>query len=148
MKVTIKKEMLDILTVNEYEHAKQIVKDMRDDETLARGYAELAANAILSSGLYGKDDCLVRVLSADASICRDGATDWDRFGEGCGYLNVWIEAVAESYDSFLKFGCLLSDIWNLDGSAETKAALVDHAYIRHYTDAYIRYYTEQNGNRT
>jgi hypothetical protein len=134
MKVTINKEMLDILTVNEYEHAREMVKDMRDDETLARGYAEMAANAILSSGFYGKYDSLVRILSADATICRDNETEWNRFGDGCGYLNVWISAIAETYDGFLKFGCLLSDIWDLDGSAETKTALVEHGYIRYYTE--------------
>lgn len=138
MKVTIKKESLDILTVNEHEHAKQIVRDMREDEMPLNDYAEFAANAILGSGKYGKSkeyrDVLREILKASACITRAGATDYNRFGEGCGFLNVWIEAVAETYDGFLKFGCLLSDIWNLDGSAETKNALVDHAYIRYYTE--------------
>lgn len=137
MKVTIKKESLDILTVNEHEHAKQIVRDMREDEMPLNDYAEFAANAILGSGIYGKNDVLREILKASACITRDSATDYNRFGEGCGFLNVWIEAVAETYDGFLKFGCLLSDIWNLDGSVETKNALVDHAYIRYYTEKEI-----------
>ena len=131
MKVSIKKESLDILTVNEYEHAKQIVRDMRDDEMPLNDYAEYAANAILHSGNIGNHDCLQSILRASACITRDSATDYNRFGEGCGYLNVWIEAIAETYDGFLKFGCLLSDIWNLDGSAEMKDALCNHAYIQY-----------------
>jgi hypothetical protein len=131
MKVTIKKESLDILTVNEHEHAKQIVRDMRDDEMPLNDYAEYAAHAILGSGRYGKNDVLRGILKASASITRDIMTDYDRFGEGCGYLNVWIEAIAETYDGFVKFGCLLSDIWNLDGSAEMKSALCNHAYIQY-----------------
>lgn len=137
MKVTITKESLGYLTVNDYAFAKKIVKDERDDEMSAKDYAELAAHAILSSGYYGKNDSLVKILSADASICRDNATGYDRFGDGCGYLNVYVDATAETYDGFLKFGCLLSDIWDLDGSAETKTALVNHAYIRYYTEKEI-----------
>ena len=135
MKVTIKKESLDILTVNEHERAKQIVRDMRDDEMSAKDYAGYAASAILCCGRYGKYDFVREILKADASICRDSATDWDRFGEGCGYLNVWIDAIAETADGFLKFGCLLTDVWNLDSSDEMRNALADHAYIQYYTNA-------------
>lgn len=131
MKVIIKKESLDILTVNEHEHAKQIVRDMRDDEMPLNDYAEYAANAIIGSGRFGKRDVLRGILKASASIARDSSTEYDRFGEGCGFLNVWIEAIAETYDGFIKFGCLLSDIWDLDGSAESKSALCNHAYVRY-----------------
>ena len=130
MKVTIKKEYLDILTVNEYEHAKQIIRDMKEDEMPLTDYAEMAANAIIGSGRYGKHDVLREILKASASITRDIATECGRFGDECGYLNVWIEATAETYDGFVKFGCLLSDIWDLDGSMETKTALCNHAFIR------------------
>lgn len=135
MKVTIKKDSFRYLTVNEYEHAKQIVRDMKDDGMTAREYAESAAAAILNSESYrAQADGCREILKADATICRDNATEWDRFGEGCGDLNVWVEAVAETFDGFLKFACLLSDIWNLDGSAEMANALARHAYIRYYTE--------------
>ena len=131
MKVTITKESLNYLTVNEHEHAKQIVRDMKDDEFGASSYAEYAANAILGSGRYGDHDVLRSILKASASITRDNATDYNRFGEDSGFLNVWVEAVAETYDGFVKFGCLLTDIWNLDGSLESKTTLCDHAYIQY-----------------
>ena len=131
MKVTITKESLNYLTVSEYAKAKEIVRDMKEDEMPLTDYAEFAANAILGSKRYGEHDVLRSILKASAHITRDQATDYNRFGEDCGYLNVWIESVAETYDGFIKFGCLLSDIWNLDGSMESKTALCDHAYIQY-----------------
>ena len=136
MKVTIKKESLDYLTVNEYEHAKKIVKDEREDEMPIKDYAEMAARAILNSGCYAtkKNDGVREVFKAEASITRDGSTDWDRFGEGCGRLNVWIEAVAETFDGFLKYGFLLSDVWDLDGSEQMNERLAHNSYVRYFTE--------------
>lgn len=134
MKVTITKDSLAYLTVNEYEHAKKIVRDMRDGGMAARDYAASAAAAILNSDAYKAfgDGCK-EVLAASAEICRDNATEYGRYGDGAGHLDVWIKATVETFDGFLKFGCLLSKVWDLCGNTETANELARHAYIKYYT---------------
>lgn len=135
MKVTITNESKNYLTVNEYEKAKALVKQMKDDDQSAAEAAEYAARAILRSTRYSQyADYFSGILAASAEICRDSSTPWDYHGDGFGFLNVWINATAETADGFLKFGCLLSDIYSLDGETETSDALVNHAYIRYFTE--------------
>ena len=135
MKVTITKESRDYLTVNEYEKAKELVKQMRGDSTSAAEAAEYAARAILNTKRYSeRSDFVKKILEAHAEVCRDYSIPWDYHGDGFGYLNVWIKATAETVDGFLKFGCLLSDIYALDGDDARNNALADHAYIRYYTE--------------
>ena len=96
--------------------------------------AKDAASGILNSGRYGDYDRPEKVLEASAEIVRDCHTPMDWLGDGCGWLNICIQATVETVDGFLKFDVLLSDVWSLDGSTESKAALVDHGYIRYFTE--------------
>lgn len=132
MKVNITKESGRWMTVDELPYAKQIVQDMKDDAWSAKEYAEMAARAVLSAPRYNNDG-VREVLSASAEICRDNWIEYDQFGEGCGRLGVWIVATVETWDGFLKVGCLLSDIWAL-GTDEARETLIGHSYIRYYTE--------------
>ena len=134
MKVAITKDSLNYLTVNEHEHAKQMVRDFRADDMTAKDYADSAARAILRSEKYkGCYDCVREVLTASAEICRDNSTDYDRFGDGTGQLDIWIRATVETLDGFLKFGCLLSKVWDLCGDTDSANELARHAYIQYFT---------------
>ena len=134
MKVAITKESGRWMTVDELPYAKQIVQDMKDDAWSAKEYAEMAARAFLNLGRYHDgNDSAREVLSASAEICRDNGIMLDHFGEGCGHLGVWINATVETFYGFLKFGCLLSDIWGL-GTDEGTQELVMHSYVRYYTE--------------
>lgn len=134
MKVAITKESRKWMTVEELDYAKKIVRDMKDDDGTAGWYADLAADAILNSGKYrDKGDSVKRIIEADAEICRDNAIPYEQFGEGCGRLGVWLNFTAETYDGFLKVGCLLSDIWML-GDADARDTMVGHSYIRYFTE--------------
>lgn len=131
MKVNITKESGRWMTVDELPYAKQIVKDMKDDEMSAQEYAKMAADAILWGPECG--DSVRRVIEADAEICRDNAIPYEQFGEGCGRLGVWLRFTAETFDGFLKVGCLLSDVWGL-GTDEARSDLMRHSYIRYYKE--------------
>ena len=129
MKVNITKDSREWMTVNELDYAKQIVKDMKDDGFTATDWAKDAAEAIL----YEKSDYVKRIIDADAEICRDNRIAFEQFGAGCGRLGVWLNFTAETWDGFLKVGCLLSDVWML-GTDEARRALVNHSWIRYYTE--------------
>jgi hypothetical protein len=131
MKVTITKESGSWMTVDELPYAKQIVKDMKDDEMSAQEYAKMAADAILWGPECG--DSVKRVIEADAEITRDNAIPYEQFGEGCGRLGVWSRFTAETFDGFLKVGCLLADVWML-GTEEARQSLKNHSWIRYYTE--------------
>ena len=133
MKVTITKESGRWMTVDELPFAKKIVQDMKEDEWSAKEYAEMAADAILQYSKYDKLGIRKDVLTASAEICRDNGIEYEQFGEGCGRLGVWIEATVETYHGFLKFGCLLSDIWGL-GTDEARWELLKHSYVRSFTE--------------
>lgn len=135
MKVNITKESKQWMTVAEHEKAKCIVKDMRENEQTAAQAAQSAVEGILWSEAYGHgDDRFVKVHEASAEVCRDYATPLDYFGEDCGRLNVWIKATVETAKGFFKIGCLLSDIWMLDASDESKNELIRHGWIRYYAE--------------
>ena len=131
MKVNITKESRKWMTVEELPYAKQIVKDMKDDDFSVADYAKMAADAIIW-GRYNHD-YVNRIMEADAEICRDNGIAYEQFGEGCGRLGVWLRFTAETFDGFLKVGCLLSDVWAL-GTDEARETLIGHSYIRYYTE--------------
>lgn len=135
MKVVITDESKNYLTVNAYEKAKELVKQLKGDGFTAAEVAEYGARAILDSAKYRDErDGFSKVLAASAEICRDCSTPWDYHGDGFGILNVWINATVETWRGFMKFGCLYSDAMSVDGSDESKNAVANHAYIRYFTE--------------
>lgn len=134
MKVNITKESRKWMTVEELDYAKKIVKDMKDDGFTPMEYAKMAADSVLWHKRFGEhSDSVRRVLEASAEICRDYKIPVEQFGEGCGYLGVWIDATVETWSGFMKIGCLLSDIWAL-GTDEAARDLIDHSWIRYYAE--------------
>lgn len=135
MKVVITEQSKYYLTVNEYEKAKELVKQLKGDGFTAAEVAEYGARAILDSAKYrDESDGVAKVLDASAEICRDSSTPWDYHGDGCGFLNVWINATVETWNGFIKFGCLYSDAVSVDGSDESKNAVANHSYVRYFKE--------------
>ena len=111
MKVTFRKDYKKYLTVSEYETAKQIISEMKDDESTPAEYAEYAVNAI--GGAYNIGYC-VKVYSCSAEIAGNCRAN-NFYNDDSGTLDIWLSGVAECSDGFVKFGAYLTDVWSLDG---------------------------------
>lgn len=111
MKVTFGKDYKRFLTVEEYEKAKQIIADMKEDSSSPAEYAEYAVNAI--GAAYGIGSC-EKVLSCSAEIAGNCRIN-NYYLSDSGKLDIWLSGIAETWLGFVKFGAYLSDIWTLDG---------------------------------
>lgn len=125
MKVTITKETRDILTMSEYDAARRIISDEKDDGMTPKEYAEMIGHAI------ARNSYKLQVLAAGAEIAKNRDV-WDHYGEGTGRLDIWITFKIITSSEYLEGGAYLSDVWALDGSDEKKQALINRAYIRRF----------------
>ena len=111
MKVTFGKDYKKYLTLSEYEYAKTMIRDFKEDESSAAEYAEYAVNAI--GAAHGVGGC-ERVLDCSAEIAGNCRVH-DNYGTGSGTLDIWLHGVAKTWDAYIEFGAYLTDIWSLCG---------------------------------
>lgn len=111
MKVTFGKDYKRLFTIDEYEKAKRIISDMKEDSSSPAEYAEYAVNAIgHACGIGGCE----KVFSCSAEIAGNCRV-WNQFSDDSGSLDIWLSGVAKTWNGFVEFGAYLSDIWSLDG---------------------------------
>lgn len=122
MKITMNAETKKYLTLAVLPIAKQIIKDMKDDET---DYAEMAARIATKSGY------VIKVYESKAIIAGNCRV-WNLFGES-GTLDVWIDFTAHTSEGFVIGGCYLSDLWKADG--ENEDYIRNHMFIRNFKEA-------------
>lgn len=123
MKVKLERGYKEIYTIADVNRAKAIIKFEKDDEMPINDWAEYAVN----EALKGTNDCFVSVLKAEAHTAKNSRA-WDLYGEDTHDMDVWIKAIAETREGFIKIGAYLSDIWQ-SGAIEYK----DKMYIGYYT---------------
>lgn len=127
MLVRLEENYKDRYTVSDLERARAIIKQERDDEMLVAQYAEMAANEILKHG----DTFLRRVLKATAHTAKNCRV-WDAYDIGSCDMDVWIDAIAETSDGFIKFGAFLTSIWQIGGGTD-----MDDYYVRYFREVHI-----------
>ena len=130
MKVKITSESKKWLTVAEHENAKQIIKEMREDEYGAADYIRSAAHCWLCNS--GAVDYVVAVLKADAEISGN-ARIWNAYNNESGRLDVWLSGTVETSRGFLKIECYLTDVWGL-GPKESNVQFPALCYARYFTE--------------
>ena len=123
MKVKLEENYKSIYTIQELEMAKEVIKIEKDDEDTAKSWAEYAVREALKNET---GDFCREVIKAEATTAKNCRVH-DAYGEGTGCMDVWIEAVAETSDGFIKVGAYLSDIWNTGG-----VDYLDKMYIVRY----------------
>ena len=111
MKVTFSKDYKQRFTIDEYEKAKQIISDMKEDEFTPAGYAKYAVNAIGSA--YGIGGC-EKVFDCKATVAGN-CRAWNSYLSDSGTLDIWIEGTAKTWQGFVEFGVYLTDVWTLSG---------------------------------
>lgn len=128
MKVTISKESRSVITLDQVMAAKDIIRSMAEDEWSAEDYAAMGLSLAADENIEKKN-----ILSCRAYIMRN-CRAWDAFNDMSGDLDVWIEAVAMTWNRVFEIGCYLTDLWQIDGEDETRAAIRNHMYIREFVE--------------
>lgn len=126
MKVTMMKDWKKYFTVHEAEMARQMIKDCKEDECKVADYALMAARVV--TGHNNPE-----VFNCTAEVVKNNRTDYDRWFEGSGHLDVYIRFYAfDKYFGFFDCGICLSHIWDItgDNNEEIKSLMFIHKYIR------------------
>lgn len=133
MKVKITDEARRWLTLAELPSAKQMIAEMKEDESSAAEYLATAAACWLhnSENAHRADD-VVKVLAASAEIAGN-ARIWNRYNDESGRLDVWLTGTVETFYGFLKIGCYLSDVWEI-GPEDVNRAFPRFTYSRYYVE--------------
>lgn len=121
MKITITADAKKYLTLTQLPIAKQVIKDMKEDEF---DYAEQAAR-------IASDGYVVKVYETKATIAGNYRV-WNQFGDGSGTMDVWVDFTALTSEGFIMGGAYLSDLWSADG--ENLEYIREHMYIRKFTE--------------
>ena len=124
MKVSIPFTMRGVLTVAEMPMAKELIKNMREDNNFDQ-YA-LSAARVAS----GDNDNFV-IFNQTATIAKNERVQ-DYYSDNSGNLDIWLEFLAFSFFSgcFL-VGVYLSDVYQITGEP-SDILLKEHMFIREY----------------
>lgn len=124
MKVSIPFTMRGVLTVAEMPIAKDIIKNMREDNNFDQ-YA-LSAARVAS----GENDNFV-ILNQTAQIAKNDRVQ-DYYSDNSGNLDIWLEFLAFSYFSGCYLvGVYLSTVYQITGQPSDRD-LKQHMFIREY----------------
>lgn len=124
MKVTLVENYKSIYSLDDVARAKTVIKYQKDDSSTVSDYARYAVN----EALKGTDDGLVRIIEATAETARNSRV-WNLYGDDTETMDVWVKAIAKTYDGFIEIGAYLSDIWNTGYDYSYK----DRMYIEYFT---------------
>lgn len=122
--ITFPKDYKKYMTISEVEAAKAMIREQREDEETAVGWAEYAVREALKD----TNDYLERVIEAKAEINRNCRV-WNAYNPDSGKLDIWIEATARTDKGFIIIGAYLSDIWQ-SGATPYK----QHMWIRYFSE--------------
>lgn len=122
------KEAKKYVTAYDVEKSRDIIRDMKEDESTPADYLLTAAKCL--NGVYHAD-----VIQADARMeCNRRV--WDAYSAGSQDLDVYIEGLAKvEYNggsAYVEIGAYLSDIWQLTGSEEDDATTTGMFYLTWY----------------
>ncbi len=128
MKIQVTNKEREYLTAAEMPAVRHIIQDMKEESI--ESYADMAMRAFKGSGF--------EIFRPKATIARNCRVN-DRFFEGSGKLDVWIEflAFSSSYGAY-DCGVYVSDLWDLHD--ENTHELAEKMYIDAFTkEKAIRY---------
>lgn len=126
------KEDKKYVTAYDVEKSRDIIRDMKEDESTPAEYLEMAAKCL--AGVYHAE-----TITAAARVSCNRRV-WDAYSVGSGDLDVYIEGLAKveyqdgsRYGSaYVEIGAYLSDIWQLTGSDEADATTTAMFYLTWY----------------
>lgn len=129
MKVEFTDEMKRHICIADAPKVKQLIREMDGDEE-ASYYAKSAANLVARMKRPGGN---AEIIQANAKISLNCRIK-DRYFEGSGNLDVWIEFTAQYYDAFCVGGAYLSDIWEICINDTTDAEIYKRMFVRWFKE--------------
>lgn len=127
MKVRFEKEDKKYITIAEAPLVREIINDMKEDESTPADYAECAIQAAYNCGA-----CNIEVLKASAKIEKNART-WNAINNHSEKFDIWIDATAHvNGDEFVIIGAYLSDIWQI--TPDNALEIASHMYIRKFQE--------------
>ena len=124
MRVKLEDRYKEFYTVNDLESARALIRAAKEDEASAAEWAEYAVR----EALHDMRDSMREVIKASAHTAKNSRV-YNAYGDDSGYMDIWINAIAETDFGFIKVGAYLSDLWQA-GNTHFK----EHMYIRYYTE--------------
>lgn len=131
MKVRLEKEDKKYITIAQAPLAREIIANMKEDESKPEEYAEMAIKAAYGNTLVFN----VEVLKATAKIVKN-ARAWNLYNDHSEDLDIWVESTAyvslsDSYECII-IGAYLSDIWQI--TEDNKKEIASYMYIRRFKE--------------
>ena len=121
MKVTMPKNW-KMYTGYQIDNMKAVIAYEKDDEWNIKDWAEMAVREALKD----TNDFLKEIVTATAEAVTNSRA-WNEYGNESGDGDVWITALAETYDGFIRVQAYLTDIWQT-GAVDYKR----HEYIEYF----------------
>jgi hypothetical protein len=123
MKVAMTAEAKRFITLEEAPIARQMIKDMKEDDGL-KEYAEMAARVAGGNDSY-------EILKVSAEIAKNNRV-YNSYSEDSKNLDIWLKAYAfNAYKGFYEIGIYLSDVWSITG--DNSEEIRSRMYIEHYS---------------
>jgi hypothetical protein len=126
------KEDKKYVTAYDVEKSREIIRDMKEDESTPAEYLETAAKSL--KGVYHAE-----IINAAARVACNRRV-WDAYSAGSQDLDIYVEGLAKvEYNdgnryrvAYVEIGAYLSDIWQLTGSEEDDATTTSMFYLTWY----------------
>lgn len=127
MKITLLKEDKKFITIAEAPLVREIINDMKEDESTPADYAECGIRAAYNFKAYN-----IEVLKASAKIAKN-VRAWNVINDHSEKFDVWINATAYvNGNEFIIIGAYLSDIWGV--TSENALEIASNMYIRRFKE--------------
>lgn len=131
MKIKFTEEMKRHICIADAPNVRRLIRKMDNEATdTATDYALSAANLVARMRHSGMNPKIIR---ANAEISMNARIN-DRYFDGSGKLDVWINFVAQYYDAFCVGGAYLSDIWEICINDTTDAEIYKRMFIRWFKE--------------
>jgi len=124
MKASLPNDYKKIFTIEEVTAAKQIIAELKEDESSA---ADMATYAI-HEALTDRNDFINKIFEVSAVVTTN-IRAWNSYNDNSGHLDVWIEATASTEKGFVTVGAYLTDIWKTGGERYS-----EYMYIRYFEE--------------
>jgi hypothetical protein len=129
MKVEFTDEMKRHICIADAPNVRRLIREMDGDEE-ASYYAKSAANLVADMKRSGGNPEIIR---ANAEISLNARVK-DRYFEGSGNLDVWIEFTAQYWNAFCVGGAYLSDILVISGQEEDDMDIYKRMFVRWFKE--------------
>ena len=124
------KEDKKFITAYDVEKSRDIIRDMKEDESTPADYLKTAVKCL--QGVYHAD-----IIQAEAKTACNRRV-YDAYSAGSGDLDIYVDGLAkvETYESgpaYVEIGAYLSDIWQLTGDQDADMTTTAMFYTTWFT---------------